>query len=241
VVRPCTRSRLSPPRMSSPSWGAPPGARHHRDRGGQAERAGAGDDQDATAGIRVRHQAAPEGEPAARVKAAIARITGTNTAEIRSASRCDRDFSFCAASTRAMIWPSTVSAPVRVTRMISGTGPFTVRRSARRRGACRPAGVHRSASTHPRCRRPLASSPSAGMACNRADQHEVPAAERLGGDVDSLRGVAALGAGRAGQQVRGPAAALGERLDRGPGAGAAGQLPGTGPPRSSVMISAATS
>jgi hypothetical protein len=54
---------------------------------------------------------APASSHPAKATVAIAKMTGTNTDEIRSASRCDFDFSVWAASTSAIIWPSTVCAP----------------------------------------------------------------------------------------------------------------------------------
>ena len=79
-----------------------PLARGHQQgrRGGQAQRAGAGDDEDAEG----RADGVPAPPPATsqppRVAAAMARTAGTKTPEIRSASRWTAAFSFWASSTR---------------------------------------------------------------------------------------------------------------------------------------------
>ena len=50
------------------------------------------------------------------VATAMAMTTGTNTAEMRSASRCTGALPDCACCTSAAIWASAVSAPTRVAR-----------------------------------------------------------------------------------------------------------------------------
>ncbi len=164
VARPWILSRLSPPRISSPSW-APRPVPAMMATGVASPRAqGHATTSTATAVISAATIPAPASSQPARVAAATARMTGTNTAEIRSASRCVFDFSFWAASTSAMIWPSTVSAPVRATRSTSGARPFTVppvSSSPGRlsRGSGSPVSIDSSTLAAP-----SASSPSAGMA-----------------------------------------------------------------------------
>ena len=73
--------------------------------------------------------AAPAGCPAAShpvsVTTATAMTTGTNTAEIRSASRCTGALPACASVTSRVIWASWVPAPTLVARTTSRPPAFT--------------------------------------------------------------------------------------------------------------------
>ena len=71
----------------------------------------------------TRAGAEPERESA---RSANAITIGTNTPEIRSASRCTGALPLCASSTSFAIWASWVSAPTRVARTISRPPAFTV-------------------------------------------------------------------------------------------------------------------
>ena len=99
---------------------APPAGDHQRGRGRQPQRARAGDDQHRQRGAdrRLRRAARP---PATRPASAPRRPApaGTNTPQIRSASRWTRDLSACACSTRAIRCASWVSWPVLAARTIS--------------------------------------------------------------------------------------------------------------------------
>ena len=121
-----TVSRVSPPRMSSPSSAPRPldtitatGVARPRAQGQATTTV-------ATAGIIAATSPWPVSAHAAKVAAASTRMAGTKTAETRSARRCTGGFSAWARSTSCTIWASTVSAPVRSTRIRSGTPPLTV-------------------------------------------------------------------------------------------------------------------
>jgi len=68
----------------------------------------------------------PAASQPASVPAASTITTGTNTAEIRSASRCTGALPFCASCTSLAICASWVSEPTRVARTTSRPPAFTV-------------------------------------------------------------------------------------------------------------------
>ena len=72
--------------MKMPELGAAARGHHQRGRGRQAQRAGAGDDQHGQRGTECMTGRAPGQQPAS-VSAEQASTAGTNTAQIRSASR----------------------------------------------------------------------------------------------------------------------------------------------------------
>ena len=94
--------------MSSPSWAPRPVQAMIATGVASPSAHGHATTSTATAVISAVTTEAPASSQPANVTAAIARMTGTNTDEIRSASRWAFDFSFWAASTRSMIWLSTV-------------------------------------------------------------------------------------------------------------------------------------
>ena len=112
---------LGPGDQRCPSCGAATRADQQGGRRGQAERAGAGDDQHGDGGGEREGRAGPVGRARTRAWPPPARSRpGTKTAEMRSASRCTgRLARLGLASTRRAIWASGVSAPTRVARTTS--------------------------------------------------------------------------------------------------------------------------
>ena len=80
----------------------------------------------ATAAVKAAATPAPVPSQNASVAAASAITIGTNTPEIRSASRCTGALPLCASSTSFAICASWVSAPTRVARTTSRPPAFTV-------------------------------------------------------------------------------------------------------------------
>ncbi len=80
----------------------------------------------ATAAVNASAASAPLPSQNPRVPSASAITTGTNTPEIRSASRCAAALPFCASSTSFAIRASWVSAPTRVTSTTSRPPALTV-------------------------------------------------------------------------------------------------------------------
>ena len=101
--------------------GGAAGADHDRGRRGQAEGAGAGDDQHRDRGGDRHRQVLgvrPEQRPEQRRWRAAPRMTaGTKTDETLSASRCIGTLEPWASSTRRTIWASAVSSPTAVVRI----------------------------------------------------------------------------------------------------------------------------
>src|SRR6266545_4787978 len=80
----------------------------------------------ATAAVNAAVAPAPVPSQNPNVATATAMTTGTNTAEMRSASRCTGALPACACSTRRAICASCVSAPTRVARTTSRPPALTV-------------------------------------------------------------------------------------------------------------------
>ena len=80
----------------------------------------------ATAAVNADAADSPTPSQKPRVATARAMTIGTNTAEMRSASRCTGALPVCASSTRRAIWASLVSAPTRVARTTSRPPALTV-------------------------------------------------------------------------------------------------------------------
>ena len=206
------------------------GAHHDRGRRREAERARAGDDQHRdrggerlgrrVAGAAARRRASPT---------AITSTTGTNTAEMRSASRCTGAFEPCASSTRRAIWASAVS--LADLRRLDDEPARRVERRAEHRVADGDVDRHRLAGEHRHVDRRRA----VDHACRRSRSSR-PAARRTG---------RRPAASRPGPRRRSRAARSSRRARAAPaarGSSGRGRAPRrTCPSRSSVMIAAAVS
>ena len=109
----------------------------------------------ATAAVNAAPADCPAASHPISVTTATPMTTGTNTAEIRSASRCTGALPACASVTSRAIWASWVSAPTRVARTTSRPPAFTHPPVTASPGPPRPGPARRSASRcpPPSCRR----------------------------------------------------------------------------------------
>ncbi|TWH25837.1 hypothetical protein L600_000900000870 [Isoptericola variabilis J7] len=109
-------SRISGPLMSTPSWAPRPVPTSRAVGVARPSAHGQAMMSTATAAVNANCVLAPARSQPTRVSAAMPKATGTNTAEIRSASRCTGALPVCAWATSRPIWASVVSEPTRVAR-----------------------------------------------------------------------------------------------------------------------------
>ena len=119
----------------------------------------------------VRPPPVPIQKPSVAADSAI--TIGTNTPEIRSASRCASALPFWASSTSRAIWASWVSPPTRVTRTTSRppaltVAPTTVSPTPTSTGTDSPVSIEASTAEEPSSTTPSVATFSPGRTTNRS-------------------------------------------------------------------------
>ncbi len=108
-------SSTSAPRITMPSWAARPVPTSRAVGVARPSAQGQAMTRTLTAAVIAASTSLPVSSHAAKVTAAMTSTTGTNTAEIRSASRWIGALPVCASTTDWRIRASSVSRPIRVT------------------------------------------------------------------------------------------------------------------------------
>ncbi len=119
-------SRTSGPLIRMPSWAPRPVPTSSAVGVARPSAHGQAITSTATAAVQAAVTGNPAPSQAPRVITATAMTIGTNTPEIRSASRCTGALPVCASATIRAIWASWVSDPTRAARTTSRPPAFTV-------------------------------------------------------------------------------------------------------------------